>query len=59
MSQLASLIVLALVAFAVIALGWWLLIASEGVYLGRRVRGSTTRLGRMKSLPLVESGWLY
>jgi hypothetical protein len=27
---------LALIAAGLIALGWWLLIASEGVYLGRR-----------------------
>ena len=36
MSQLISIVVLALIAFGVIALGWWLLVASEGVYLGRR-----------------------
>jgi ubiquinone/menaquinone biosynthesis C-methylase UbiE len=28
---------LALVALGIVALGWWLLVASEGVYLGRRV----------------------
>ncbi len=37
MSQIATLVVLALVALGVIVLGWWLLVASEGVYLGRRV----------------------
>ena len=36
MSSFVSLIVLALIALGIIALGWWLLIASEGVYLGRR-----------------------
>ncbi len=37
MTQFGSLIILALVALIVIALGWWLFVASEGVYLGRRV----------------------
>ncbi len=37
MSDLLTLIALALVAVGLIALGWWLLIESEGVYLGRRV----------------------
>ena len=36
MSQLGSLFILVLIALAIIALGYWLLIASEGVYLGRR-----------------------
>ena len=31
-----SLFILVLIALGVIALGYWLLIASEGVYLGRR-----------------------
>lgn len=35
--SLGGLILLALVALGLIALGYWLLIASEGVYLGRRV----------------------
>ncbi|HVU11654.1 MAG TPA: methyltransferase domain-containing protein, partial [Phototrophicaceae bacterium] len=37
MTPFVSLIVLALVAAVLVALGWWLLVASEGVYLGRRV----------------------
>lgn len=36
MSDIATLIILALVALGIVLLGWWLLIASEGVYLGRR-----------------------
>ena len=36
MSDWITLVVLALIALGIIALGWWLLIASEGVYLGRR-----------------------
>lgn len=35
--NLGSLLLLFLAAFAIVVLGWWLLIASEGVYLGRRV----------------------
>ncbi len=35
--NLSGLVLLALIALALIALGYWLLIASEGVYLGRRV----------------------
>jgi ubiquinone/menaquinone biosynthesis C-methylase UbiE len=35
-SQFLSLFVLVLVALGIVALGYWLLIASEGVYLGRR-----------------------
>ncbi len=37
MSYELSLFLLGLVAFLLILLGWWLLIATEGVYLGRRV----------------------
>ncbi len=37
MSDLGTLIALAGIALILIALGWWLLIESEGVYLGRRV----------------------
>lgn len=37
MSDLLQIFLLALLITAVILLGWWLLIASEGVYLGRRV----------------------
>ncbi len=37
MSDWLSLIVAAVIAAGLIALGWWLLIESEGVYLGRRV----------------------
>lgn len=36
-SDLGTLVLLGLVAAGLIALGWWLLIESEGVYLGRRV----------------------
>lgn len=36
MGDLITLVVLALVALGIVALGYWLLIASEGVYLGRR-----------------------
>ncbi len=37
MTQFETLIVVAVGAVVLIVLGWWLLIASEGVYLGRRV----------------------
>ncbi len=37
MSDLVGLVGLAVIALAIVLLGWWLLIASEGVYLGRRV----------------------
>ena len=37
MTEFESAVVLALIAFGIVALGWWLLIESEGVYLGRRV----------------------
>lgn len=37
LSDLLLALIVALVAFTLVALGWWLLIASEGVYLGRRV----------------------
>lgn len=37
MSDLGTLFALAAIALTVIGLGWWLLIESEGVYLGRRV----------------------
>ncbi len=36
MTSFASLFILVLIALGIIALGYWLLIASEGVYLGRR-----------------------
>jgi ubiquinone/menaquinone biosynthesis C-methylase UbiE len=36
-SDLGTLLALAVIALIVIGLGWWLLIESEGVYLGRRV----------------------
>ncbi|MCC6803600.1 MAG: methyltransferase domain-containing protein [Anaerolineae bacterium] len=36
MGDLIMLVVLALIALGIVALGYWLLIASEGVYLGRR-----------------------
>ena len=37
MSEFVVIIALALLAFGIIALGWWLFIETEGVYLGRRV----------------------
>lgn len=37
MTDLLGLLALALVATGLIVLGWWLLVATEGVYLGRRV----------------------
>ncbi len=37
MSDLLRLLLLAVIALGIVALGWWLLIESEGVYLGRRV----------------------
>ena len=37
MTDLLITLLLALIAAGLVALGWWLLIASEGVYLGRRV----------------------
>ncbi|NWG17075.1 MAG: methyltransferase domain-containing protein [Chloroflexi bacterium] len=37
MNDWLSMLLLVLLAVAIIALGWWLLIATEGVYLGRRV----------------------
>lgn len=37
MIDLVQIAILTLVALGIIALGWWLLIESEGVYLGRRV----------------------
>lgn len=37
MSDVLGWLALGLVAAGLVALGWWLLIASEGVYLGRRV----------------------
>ena len=37
MTDLLGLVILALLAVGLIGLGWWLLIESEGVYLGRRV----------------------
>ncbi len=37
MNDLLSLLILALIAAGIVALGWWLLIETEGVYLGRRV----------------------
>lgn len=36
MNELLSLVLVATVITLVVGLGWWLLIASEGVYLGRR-----------------------
>lgn len=36
LNTLLTMFLLALIAAGIIALGWWLLIASEGVYLGRR-----------------------
>jgi ubiquinone/menaquinone biosynthesis C-methylase UbiE len=35
-NDFVSLIVLALIALGIVLFGWWLLIASEGVYLGRK-----------------------
>lgn len=35
--NIESLLILALIALGIVLLGWWLLIESEGVYLGRRV----------------------
>jgi ubiquinone/menaquinone biosynthesis C-methylase UbiE len=37
MGDLVGIVVIVLIAFGVVALGWWLLIETEGVYLGRRV----------------------
>lgn len=37
MTDWVGFIALAVIALAIVLLGWWLLIASEGVYLGRRV----------------------
>ncbi|GIL11811.1 MAG: hypothetical protein BroJett038_05310 [Chloroflexota bacterium] len=37
MTDWLSMLLLVLLAVAIIALGWWLLIATEGVYLGRRI----------------------
>lgn len=37
MSVLLEVLIIALIALGIIALGYWLFIASEGVYLGRRV----------------------
>jgi ubiquinone/menaquinone biosynthesis C-methylase UbiE len=37
MGDWIGIIAIVLVAFGVVALGWWLLIETEGVYLGRRV----------------------
>ncbi len=37
MTDLATIILLSIIIVVSIVLGWWLLIASEGVYLGRRV----------------------
>jgi ubiquinone/menaquinone biosynthesis C-methylase UbiE len=36
-SDIVPIFALVLVAFGIVALGWWLLIETEGVYLGRRV----------------------
>jgi ubiquinone/menaquinone biosynthesis C-methylase UbiE len=36
-SELLTALLLALLALGIVVLGWWLLIATEGVYLGRRV----------------------
>jgi len=36
-TDVLTVIAIAVIALAIVALGWWLLIASEGVYLGRRV----------------------
>ena len=37
MSEFLTVVLIVLAAFAVVGLGWWLLIETEGVYLGRRV----------------------
>lgn len=37
MSDLGSILLVVLLAFGIVALGWWLFIETEGVYLGRRV----------------------
>lgn len=37
MSDLLQIVVMALIAAGLLALGWWLLIETEGVYLGRRI----------------------
>jgi ubiquinone/menaquinone biosynthesis C-methylase UbiE len=37
MTDILRLLILAAIALGIVALGWWLLIESEGVYLGRRV----------------------
>ncbi|MCC6615174.1 MAG: class I SAM-dependent methyltransferase [Anaerolineae bacterium] len=37
MSTFGAAVAIALLAFAIVVLGWWLLFATEGVYLGRRV----------------------
>ncbi len=37
MSDMVGLVALGVIALAIVLVGWWLLIASEGVYLGRRV----------------------
>ena len=37
MNEILTTLLLAVIAIGLVALGWWLMIASEGVYLGRRV----------------------